>query len=463
MLKQTIQDFWENEAQPALMDFVRLPAKSTAFDAQWRENGYLRQACDQVATWIKKIIPCARCEVLEIDGKAPCLFVEIEAFGLGSEKSAAFYGHLDKQPENYPWREGLGPWTPVVEGDYLYGRGASDDGYSVYAMITAIESLRRLNINHPRIVAIFETQEESGSDDLPFYLKKLKSRIGQPECFIILDNLCGDYERLWLNTSLRGTLTGTLTVKALSYGVHSGTYSGIVPDPVSIAQALVARIHDPMSGIVSLNALHTDIPPLRVKQLKEVGDVLGSEVWKAAPLLPGVKPKFETPHECLLNSIWEPTLTIIGIDGIPSVQNAGSVIQGEVALRLSMRTPPGIDMEKAQKAVCDALTENIPYGCSVTWDDIECHEGWCAPPQGGKVEALFNEAANEVFGTQTLASGQGASIGFVPDFEAMFPQTEIILIGVLGPQSNAHSPNESLNIRYTQQLINTVSLVLSRI
>ena len=79
------------------------------------------------------------------------------------------------------------------------------------------------------------------------------------------------------------------------------------------------------------------------------------------------------------------------------------------------------------------------------------------------MEALFNDAADEVFGAKTLASGQGASIGFIPDFEAMFPQTEIILIGVLGPQSNAHSPNESLNIRYTQQLINTVSLVLSRI
>ncbi len=463
MLKQTIHGTSFNEAQPALMDFVRLPAKSTAFDAQWRENGYLRQACDQAATWIKKIIPCAHCEVLEINAKAPCLFVEIEAFGSHSAKSVAFYGHLDKQPENYPWREGLGPWTPVVEGDYLYGRGASDDGYSVYAMITAIESLRRLNIKHPRIVAIFETQEESGSYDLPFYLEKLKSRIGQPECFIILDNLCGDYERLWLNTSLRGTLTGTLTVKALSYGVHSGTYSGIVPDPVSIAQALVARIHDPMSGVVSLKALHTEIPPLRIEQLKEVGDVLDSQVWDTAPLLPGVRAKSATPHECLLNSIWEPTLTIIGIDGVPSVQNAGSVIQGEVALRLSLRTPPGIDMEKAQKAVRDALTENIPYGCFVSWDDIECHEGWCAPPQGGMVEALFNEAANEVFGTKTLASGQGASIGFVPDFESMFPQTEIILIGVLGPQSNAHSPNESLNIRYTQQLINTVSLVLSRI
>lgn len=463
MLKQTIQEFWENEAQPALMDFVRLPAKSTAFDAQWRENGYLRQACDQAASWIKKIINGAHCEVLEIDGKAPCLFVEIEAFGSHSEKSVAFYGHLDKQPENYPWREGLGPWNPVVEGDYLYGRGASDDGYSVYAMITAIESLRRLNINHPRIVAIFETQEESGSDDLPFYLEKLKSRIGSPECFIILDNLCGDYEHLWLNTSLRGTLTGTLKVKALSYGVHSGTYSGIVPDPVSIAHALVARIHDPISGEVKLKALHTDIPSLRVEQLKEVSEVLDRQVWDTAPLLPGVQAKSSDPHECLLNSIWKPTLTIIGIDGVPSVQDAGSVIQGEVSLRLSSRTPPGIDIEEAQKAVREALTENIPYGCLVTWEDIECHKGWCAPHHGGSVEALFNDAADEVFGAKTLASGQGASIGFIPDFEAMFPQTEIILIGVLGPQSNAHSPNESLNIRYTQQLINTVSLVLSRI
>lgn len=461
MLKESIQKFWSKEALPALMDFIRLPAKSTAFDPQWKENGYLKGACEFAANWIQKTVPDAKCEILEFDGKTPCLFVEIDGYQ-NSDKTVAFYGHLDKQPEAKGWREGLGPWTPVLEGEYLYGRGASDDGYSVYAMITAIEGLRRCKMPYPRIVAIFETQEESGSEDLPDYLLALKERIGSPECFIILDNQCGDYERLWLNTSLRGTITGTLTVKAMDFGIHSGTFSGITPDSVSIAQALVARIHDPITGRVLLKSLHTTIPELRVQQLKEVANELGDNIWKSAPLLPGVSPKHASNHENLIHSIWEPTLTIIGIDGMPSIKDAGSVIQGQVALRLSFRTPPNIDMNQAMNDIVQCLTQDIPYGCQTTWNDLECNPGWSAPSQKGKFERLFSEAAFDVFNKKTLSNGQGASIGFVHKFEELFPATEIVLIGVLGPQSNAHAPDESLNIRYVQQLIQTISIVLSK-
>lgn len=461
MLKESIQEFWLKEAQPALMDFIRLPSKSTAFDPQWKENGYLKGACKLAADWIRKAVPEAKCEILEFNGKTPCLFVEIEGHQ-DNDKTIAFYGHLDKQPEATGWRDGLGPWTPVLEGEYLYGRGASDDGYSVYAMITAIKGLQRCKMPYPRIVAIFETQEESGSEDLPDYLLALKERVGSPECFIILDNQCGDYERLWLNTSLRGTITGTLTVKAMDFGIHSGTFSGLTPDPLSIAQALVARIHDPITGRILLESLHTTIPELRIQQLKEVANELGNNIWKSAPLLPGVCPKHANNHENLIHSIWEPTLTIIGIDGIPSIKDAGNVIQGEVALRLSFRTPPNIDMNQAMKDIVRCLTQDIPYGCQTVWNDLECNPGWSAPAQKGKFERLFSEAAFDVFNKKTLANGQGASIGFVPKFEELFPATEIVLIGVLGPHSNAHAPDESLNIRYVQQLIQTISIVLSK-
>lgn len=461
MLKESIQEFWSLQAQPALMDFIRLPSKSTAFDPQWKENGYLKSACELVANWILKSIPDAKCEILEFAGKTPCLFVEIDGTP-NNDKTVAFYGHLDKQPEATGWREGLGPWTPVLEGEYLYGRGASDDGYSAYAMITAIAGLRRCKMSCPRIVAIFETQEESGSEDLPDYLGALREKFGSPECFIILDNQCSDYDRLWLNTSLRGTITGTLTVKAMSFGVHSGSFSGLVPDPLSIAQALVARIHDPITGKILIDSLRTSIPELRVQQLKEVARELGDNLWKVAPLLPDVCPKHTNNHENLINSIWEPTLTIIGIDGVPSIKDAGSVIQGQVALRLSFRTPPNIEMNQAMKDIVQCLTQDIPYGCQTTWNDLECNPGWSAPSQKGKFERLFSEAAFNVFNKKTLSNGQGASIGFVPKFEELFPATEIVLIGVLGPQSNAHAPDESLNIRYVQQLIQTISIVLSK-
>lgn len=463
MLKNTIEQFWLEEAQPTLMDFIRLPSKSTAFDPQWKEHGYLLQACRLAANWIQKIIPDATCEIIEDEGKTPCLFVEIGSNDLErQEKTIAFYGHLDKQPENEGWKDGLGPWTPYFDGEYLFGRGACDDGYSVFAMITAVETLRRSKMKHPRIVAIFETQEESGSSDLEGYLHQLKAKIGSPECFIVLDNQCGDYNRLWLNTSLRGNISGTLSVSTMSYGVHSGSFSGIVPDPFTVAMTLLGRIQHPETGEILLDTLQAQIPALRLKQIQEVSLRMGDQIWKTAPLLENVQPKYGNNDAILIQSTWKPSLTIIGIDGIPSIQNAGNVIQGSVSLRLSFRIPPGIDIDNALQSINDCFTQNIPYGCSVTWNSLEYLPGWCAPSHSVKYEKLFHDAGEQVFEEKTLACGQGASIGFIPKFEKLFPKTEIILIGVLGPQSNAHSPNEALNVLYTQKLIETIAIVLSK-
>jgi acetylornithine deacetylase/succinyl-diaminopimelate desuccinylase-like protein len=59
-----------------------------------------------------------------------------------SKKNVMLYGHLDKQPWMLPWSEGLDPCKAVIRGDYLYGRGSSDDGYSVFSGMLAIKNLQ---------------------------------------------------------------------------------------------------------------------------------------------------------------------------------------------------------------------------------------------------------------------------------------------------------------------------------
>ena len=86
------------------------------------------------------------------------------------------YGHLDKQPEMEGWRDGLGPWKPVRDGDRLYGRGGADDGYAAFASLTALEGLARQRRSHARCVVLIEACEESGSPDLPFYVEHLAAR-----------------------------------------------------------------------------------------------------------------------------------------------------------------------------------------------------------------------------------------------------------------------------------------------
>ncbi len=462
-LEKIIDQFWEQEAQPALMDFIRIPAKSTAFDSQWEKHGFLLQCCELGQRWISKVLPQAQTEIIKQEGKTPCLLVDIPSNAASNTESIVFYGHLDKQPEAGGWRKGLSAWSPVIENGKLFGRGAADDGYSLFSMITSVFALKKLNLTHPRIIGIFETQEESGSIDLPYYLEQLKDRLGEPKFFIVLDNHCGDYEHVWLSTSLRGVISGTLRVQSMHYGVHSGSYSGMVPDPFSVAQALINRLHDPVTGFVKIASCHTSIPARRVEQLKRASDVLGDLVWNHAPLLEGVQVKHCTNHEILIQQTWNPALTVIGVDGIPRIEDAGNVVQGAVAFRLSMRVPPNIDFKAAQQDIENALTTNIPYGCKVTWQYPENHPGWSAKEKSACIENLFNKASQEVFGKEAVFTGQGGSISIINTFEKLFPQSAFILTGVLGPQSNAHAPDESLDIEYTKKLTAVVAQVLSSV
>src|SRR5438045_9110209 len=99
----------------------------------------------------------------------------------------------------------------------------------MFAALTALGALREQGVPHARCVIVIEACEESGSYDLPHYVEHLSARIGNPSLVVCLDSGCGNYDQLWLTTSLRGIDAGTLTVRVLEGGVLSGHDSGRVP------------------------------------------------------------------------------------------------------------------------------------------------------------------------------------------------------------------------------------------
>ncbi|MDE2276478.1 MAG: M20/M25/M40 family metallo-hydrolase, partial [Burkholderiales bacterium] len=230
---------WDERIVPALVDYVAVPAKSPMFDPDWAAHGLLDRVLRDAAAWVEgRRLPGLTLEVVRIEGRTPVLFFDIPATraasGTATGDTVLLYGHLDKQPEFNGWRRDLGPWTPKLEQGLLYGRGAADDGYAVYAALTAIEALDRQGIARPRCVGLIETSEESGSPDLPAYLDALGPRLGQVGLVVCLDSGAGNYDQLWLTTSLRGMVSGTLKVEILTEGVHSGDASGLVPSSFRI-------------------------------------------------------------------------------------------------------------------------------------------------------------------------------------------------------------------------------------
>jgi acetylornithine deacetylase/succinyl-diaminopimelate desuccinylase-like protein len=275
---------WDEEIVPALSDYIAIPAKSPMFDADWARNGHLEKVVRDAANWVEsKKVAGLKLEVVRIDGRTPVIFFEVPATKSGCTDTIVLYGHLDKQPEFNGWRSDLGPWTPKYENGLLYGRGGADDGYAVYASLTAIMALDKQGIPRPRCVGIIETCEESGSFDLPAYIDALKARLGNVSLVVCLDSGAGNYEQLWLTTSLRGMVSGVLKVEVLTEGIHSGDASGLVPSSFRILRQVLDRLEDSKTGRLLPESFHCEIPVQRVEQARAAAAILKEEVWKRYP------------------------------------------------------------------------------------------------------------------------------------------------------------------------------------
>jgi acetylornithine deacetylase/succinyl-diaminopimelate desuccinylase-like protein len=444
---------------PALTDYIRIPNKSPMFDPRWRENGHMARVVAMFESWAREhSLPGMTIEVVEAEGRTPLICIEVPG---ASDDTVLLYGHLDKQPEMTGWAPGKGPWEPVLENGRLYGRGGADDGYAMFASVAALGALHDQGIPHARCVVLIEACEESGSYDLPHYIEHLADRIGTPSLVVCLDSGCGNYDQLWCTTSLRGIVTGNLRVELLREGIHSGDGTGIVASSFRVLRQLLSRLEDERTGEITIEALHVDIPEARVAQANAVARVLGTEVYDKFPLHDGTRPITDDVPQLVLNRTWRPALAITGAAGLPALENAGNVLRPETAVKLSLRLPPTCQAEAAVPKVRELLTSDPPYGARVTFEGTEGATGWDAPPLAPWLEAAIMDASRSVFDRDAVYMGEGGSIPFMGMLGEKFPEAQFMITGVLGPHSNAHGPNEFIDIPYASKVTACVANVLA--
>ena len=454
-----VAKLWEDSIIPELMEYIRIPNKSPLYDPQWQEHGHTDRAVSLIEQWCRRQpIDGMRFETMRLEGRTPLLFFDIPGNSAGC---VLLYGHLDKQPEMTGWREGLGPWNPVVENDKLYGRGGADDGYAVFAALTAIRALQDQHAPHARCVVIIEACEESGSYDLPYYIETLQNRIGVPDLIVCLDSGCGNYDQLWCTSSLRGLVVGDLSVQMLKEGVHSGDGSGVVASSFRVMRQLLSRLEDEKTGEILVRDFHVEIPRQAAEQAAYTAQILGNEVFSKFPMLPGVQPVNNNPTELILNRTWRPALATTGAAGLPALQDAGNVLRPMTAVRVSLRIPPGCDPVRASERLKKVFELDPPYGAHVKFDFGQYAAGWSAPAMRPWLSESVGRASETFFGEKSAFMGEGGSIPFMDMLGKKFPQAQFLITGVLGPNSNAHGPNEFLHIPTGEKLTCCIAHVLA--
>jgi acetylornithine deacetylase/succinyl-diaminopimelate desuccinylase-like protein len=457
--RRQIATNWSGSIVPTLMDYIRIPNKSPAFDPDWAARGDMDQAVDLMTAWARTHGPPGmELEVVRLPGRTPLIFIEVPGAAAGT---VLLYGHLDKQPEFSGWRPGLGPWEPVLEGDRLFGRGGADDGYALFASLGALSALADQGIPHGRCVVLIEASEESGSPDLPAYMDALGDRIAEPELVICLDSGAGNYSQLWCTTSLRGLVGGTLTVDTLAEGVHSGDAGGIVPSSFRVLRTLLDRLEDPETGTLLPAKLHVPIPDHRIREAQGAAAQLGAAAWQRFPYAGETEPVSTDPTTVLLNRAWRPSLEIIGAAGLPAPESAGNVLRPGTSVKLSIRIPPRVDATRARAAIKDLLEDAPPYHAQVRFEPDWAADGWEAPAFAPWLSDALETASQTWFGRPAVHTGEGWSIPFMAMLGERFPTAQFMITGVLGPGSNAHGPNEFLHIPMAQGLTGCVASVIA--
>lgn len=455
-----VDQAWD-AALPTMMDYIAVPARSPMFDSEWEANGHLRRAACLLRDWAAaQLSGIAEVELIEVPGLTPVLFVDVPATDAAlADHTVLVYGHLDKQPEMEPWSPGLGPWKPVLRDDRLYGRGGADDGYAIFAAAIAIRALRESGSRHGRCAILIEASEESSSVHLAEHLQRLLPRIGRADLVIGLDSFCETYDRLWTTTSTRGVCGAVVEIEVCADDPHSGRASGVLPSSFRVLRELLDRIEDSATGDVLLRDAHVALPPHRKAEAAIAAAAFPALSTSFRPV-PGVQPMGADAAEELVNETWRPALEVIGIDGIPPVADAGNVFRSRLSVKLSLRLPPGADTWRVGEAMRHALETDPPFGASVRVTGGARGPGWESPAFAPWLSSAVDTASRRHYGAPPASCGVGGTIPFMGMLGEPMPDAQFLLIGVLGPGSNAHGPDEFLHLPTVRRVTSTVADVL---
>lgn len=255
-------------------------------------------------------------------------------------------------------------------------------------------------------------------------------------------------------------------MQILKDSVHSGDAGGIVPESFRIVRTILDRIDDVKTGKV-VDAFQVKVPEKRMAEIEQASKLLGKKLYDHFPFVAGAVPMadpsdpLKAATELMLNRNWRASMAVTGAEGLPKLKDAGNVLRSETSIRISLRIPPTLDPVKAKEDLIQLITKDPPYGAKVEVINISAGPGMHCNEMTPDLEKAVKDASKNFYGHEPIYYGEGGSIPFLSELAKEYPKAQFLITGVLGPESNAHGPNEMLEMNYTKKLICCLSYVLA--
>lgn len=480
------------DVRAGLERLVRIPSVS----ADPSRNGEVRRSAQAVADWLREAgLPDI--DILEAGGGAPAVVGRRPA--PEGAPTVLLYAHHDVQPTGAPDEWQTSPFEPAERDGRLYGRGAADDKAGIAAHVAAL--LAHDGAPPVGVTVFVEGEEEIGSPTLGTSLEEHRDLLAA-DVIVIADSTNWEVGRPALTTSLRGLADATVEVSTLDHAVHSGIWGGPAPDALTALCRLLATLHDD-DGNVAIEGLATgpqpavDYPEERFRSESGLldgvallgGDNAGASVGDGsstdathgdATHGDAARPSAgraggsragggragggaaDGGGHSITAQLWtRPALSVLAIDA-PPVAEASNTLIPRARAKVSLRTAPGDDAERALDALVRHLETHAPWGAHVN-----VHRGAAGQPFALRAEGPTYDAARaalgEAWGAEPVDIGIGGSIPFVADFARTFPNAAILLTGVEDPDTRAHGIDESLHLGEFEKACLAEALLLARL
>ncbi len=417
-----------------LSDFLRIPSVST--DPAHASD--IRRA----AHWLLDKLGGLGLETeLHETERHPVVFAQ-RVFDSGLP-TLLIYGHYDVQPPD-PLDEWLTPpFSPTIRDGYIYARGATDNKGQCLTYFEAMEAMLAVNEELPiNVKVLVEGEEEIGSPSLAPYL------MGH------LDNLKADAVAISdgsqfasgipaITYGLRGLCYFQVDVQGPRFDLHSGSFGGIVANPVQVLAEMLAKLKN-QDGTIAIPGFYDDVSDLEPRDKQEMGDL---------PLNENDLKQYLGVHELVGEAEYgpverrtaRPTLDINGIWGGYSGEGAKTIIPAKAGAKVSMRLVPDQRASVINKLFTLFLETMAPPGVMVQVSEIHGSDPVLIDRNRRAIQAAAN-AIESGFGKRPVFIREGGSIPIVGLFKELLGFDNILLLGWGSPDDGAHSPNERFSL-----------------